>query len=205
MSTTAFQYEAFDAYSPYSKAGPYRAADYWQLPEGEPVELVRGRFMMSPSPNPLHQIVIGSLNHVLRNAEQSAGGLALMAPMDVVLSEDTILQPDLLYIAKDRRDIVQSRIEGPPNLVIEILSPGTERRDRLEKLDLYARYQVPEYWIVDPKLQLFEFLINEKGRYVVMPQCEDYYQSPRLSEIEIRLVPFWQEIDQRFRTHGDIT
>lgn len=153
--------------------------------------------MMSPGPIPLHQIVISSLNHILRKAERSEGGLALMAPMDVVLSEDTILQPDLLYIAKDRRDIVRSRIEGPPDLVIEILSPDTERLDRLEKLDLYARYQVPEYWIVDPKLQLFEFLINENGRFVVMPQSEDHYQSPRLPEIEIFLVPFWQEVGQR--------
>lgn len=197
MSTAPLQYETFDAYSPYCDAGPYRAADYWQLPEGEPVELVRGRLMMSPSPIPLHQIVIVRLSRILEEAERAEGGLALIAPMDVVLSDDTILQPDLLYIAKDRRDIVQDRIEGPPDLVVEILSAGTERRDRLEKLDLYARYQVPEYWIVDPQTQLFEFLINENGRYVVMPQGEGRYQSPRLPEIAIELAPFWQEVDKR--------
>ena len=153
--------------------------------------------MMSPSPIPLHQIVIGRLNRILQKAETADGGLALMAPMDVVLADDTIVQPDLLYIAKDRRDIVQNRIEGPPDLVIEILSPATERCDRLEKLDLYARYQVAEYWIVNPKMQLIEFLINQQGQFVVMSQSGGQYQSPCLPKIEIDLASFWQEVAQR--------
>jgi Uma2 family endonuclease len=196
MSTTPIQYETFNAYSPYVESGPYRAADYWQLPEGTPVELLRGRFMMSPSPIPLHQIVIGRLNRILQKAELADGGLALLAPMDVVLADDTVVQPDLLYIAKDRRIIVQNRIEGPPDLVIEVLSPATERRDRLEKLDLYARYQVAEYWMVDPKMQLFEFLINQQGRFVIMTPNGGQYQSSRLPNIEIDLVSFWQEVNE---------
>ena len=65
MSTTTFHFESFDAFSPFSDVGPYRAADYWQLPEGEPVELIKGRFVVSPSPNVLHQTIIGLL---FRNA-----------------------------------------------------------------------------------------------------------------------------------------
>ena len=61
MSTTAFQFESFEAFSPFSDVGPYRAADYWQLPEGEPVELIKGRFVVSPSPNVLHQTIVGLL------------------------------------------------------------------------------------------------------------------------------------------------
>jgi Uma2 family endonuclease len=196
MSTAPIQYETFDAYSPYVETGPYRAADYRQLPEGEPVELLRGRFMMSPSPIPLHQIVAGRLNRVLQKAEIADGGLALLAPMDVVLADDTVAQPDLLYIAKDWRSIVQNRIEGPPDLIIEILSPATERRDRLEKLDLYARYRVAEYWMVDPKMQLFEFLVNQQGRFVIVTPIGGQYQSSRLSNIEINLASFWQEVNE---------
>jgi Uma2 family endonuclease len=197
MNTIPVQYETFDACSPYDAAGPYRAADYWQLPEGESVELLRGRFMMSPSPIPLHQIVAGRLNRILQKAEIADGGLALLAPMDVVLADDTVVQPDLLYIAQDRRSIVQNCIEGPPDLIIEILSPTTERRDRLEKLDLYARYRVAEYWMVDPQKELFEFLINQQGRFVVMSSSGGRYQSPCLPRIEIDLASFWQEVKDR--------
>ncbi|NOZ39321.1 MAG: Uma2 family endonuclease [Planctomycetes bacterium] len=197
MSTVPLQYESFDAFSPFSDQGPYRAEDYWQLPEGEPCELIQGRFIMSPSPTSRHQTIIVLLSELLLKSARQGGGVALCAPMDVVFSDDTILQPDLLYIAKQRREIVKQRIEGPPDLVIEILSPGTERRDRLAKLDLYARYGVSEYWIVDPASQLFEFLLNEDGRYVVLSQANDEFQSPRLPEVKIQLSVFWKEVTER--------
>ncbi len=199
MSTdlTTFQFEHFEAFSPCSERGPYRAADYWELPEGEPVELIRGRLIMSPSPSTLHQTVIAYLIRVLQRAEDAAGGFMFVSPMDVIFSDDTILQPDLLYIAKDRCGIVGDRINGPPDLVIEILSPGTSRRDRTEKLDLYAKYGVAEYWIVDPASQLFEFLILNQGRYTIMQSANNCYQSSLLPEVEIDLAAFWKAVDRR--------
>src|SRR5439155_1191754 len=72
-------------------------------------------------------------------------------PIDVILSRITVLQPDLVYIERDRLGIVTERaIEGAPTLVVEVLSPSTDARDRGVKLALYARYRVPFYWIVDP-------------------------------------------------------
>jgi len=196
MNTTAFQFESFEAFSPFSDVGPYRAADYWQLPEGAPIELIKGRFVVSPSPIPRHQIVLLLLSeHFLRIA-RSSGGVVLFAPMDVVFSDDTILQPDLLYITQQRRGIIRQRVEGAPDLVIEIIS-GTSRRDRVEKLDLYARFGVGEYWIVDPETQLFEFLINESGRFIVHSSVNDCYHSSRLPEIEIQLADFWREVEER--------
>jgi Uma2 family endonuclease len=196
MSTTAFHFESFTAFSPFSDVGPYRAADYWQLPEGAPYELIRGRFVMSPSPVPRHQIVLMLLTEVFLRIARRSGGIALCAPMDVILSDDTIVQPDLLYVAPQRREIVKRRVEGPPDLVIEIIS-GTTRRDRVEKLDLYARYGVAEYWIIDPEAQVFEFLINECGRFVVHSPAHDRYQSPRRPEVEIQLADFWREVEER--------
>jgi Uma2 family endonuclease len=137
------------------------------------------------------------LSHLFENAEEKSGGLCLLAPMDVVLSADTILQPDLLYIAKDRRGMVQHRVEGAPDLVIEILSPESTRRDRTEKLNLYAKYCVAEYWIVDPESQGFEFLLLEQDRYVVMQPENDRYQSQRYPEVAIDLATFWREVDRR--------
>jgi Uma2 family endonuclease len=194
MSTTTFHFQAFEAFSPFSDLGPYRAADYWQLPEGEPVELIKGRLVVSPSPNFLHQIIVGTLLGRLQSCARKNGGVTIVSPMDVTLSDDTILQPDLLYISKERRSIIKQRVEGPPDLVIEIIS-GTARRDRIEKLDLYAQYQVPEYWIVDPAAQHIDFLVNENGRFVVQSATNDRYQSPRLPEVSIQIAEFWREVD----------
>jgi Uma2 family endonuclease len=196
MSTTTFHYETFEAFSPFVGVGPYRAADYWQLPEGEPIELIKGRLLVSPSPTSPHQTIVVLLVELLSGIARKSGGIVFCAPMDVVLSNDTILQPDVLYVAKERRPIVKRRVEGPPDLVIEVVS-GTDRRDRVEKLDLYARYGVGEYWIVDPESKLIEFLINENGRFVVQSPANDRYQSPRLPEVEIKLSTFWREVDER--------
>lgn len=196
MSTTTFHFQPFEAFSPFSDIGPYRAADYWQLPEGEPVELIKGRLVVSPSPNFLHQVIVTAFVKVLHMAALKTGSVAICAPMDVVFSDNTILQPDLLYVSKARRRIIKDRVEGPPDLVIEIIS-GTARRDRIEKLDLYAQYRVPEYWIVDPASKHIEFLVNEDGRFVVQSALNDSYQSPRLPEVSIQLAEFWREVDQQ--------
>jgi Uma2 family endonuclease len=114
--------------------------------------------------------------------------------MDVILSDDTILQPDLLYVAHTRRDIIRQRVYGPPDLVVEIIS-ASARRDRVEKLDLYAKHGVAEYWIIDPQSQHIEFLLNEGGKFVVQSPAQDRYQSPRLPEVELNIAEFWREVD----------
>lgn len=197
MSTDTPQFETFTGFTPYSTVGPYRAEDYWNLPEGEPVELMRGRFVMSPSPTPLHQILSGYLYEIFRTAAQKSGSLVMYSPMDVVFSDDTILQPDLLYISKDRTHIVKDRVEGAPDLIIEILSPSTGLRDKTEKLDLYAKYGVSEYWIVDPATRAFDFLILDQGRYAIAQQPDNRYQSSKLPEVEIDLAAFWAEVERR--------
>lgn len=198
MSIGSPQYEEFTGFTPCSSIGPYRAADYEQLEEGAPYELIRGRLIMSPSPTSLHQVILSCLDRTFAKFEGTSRGLSLIAPMDVVFSEDTILQPDLLYVSEDRKAIVKEHVMGPPNLVVEILSPATGRRDKTEKLDLYAKFGVPEYWIVDPATQHIEFLLlGSEGKYVVEQQPDDQYRSPKLPEIEINLAAFWAEIDRR--------
>jgi len=98
---------------------------------------------------------------------------------------------------KDRRQIVKERVEGPPDLAIEILSAKNAWRDRVDKLNLYAEYGVAEYWIVDPQEQQFDFLINRKGRFEVQPQQDDRYQSPRLAELSLDLAAFWAEVKRQ--------
>jgi Uma2 family endonuclease len=124
-------------------------------------------------------------------------GRALIGPIDVVLNDHSILQPDLLYVRKERRSIIQQRVMGPPDLLVEILSPHNSRRDRVDKLGIYAEYGVAEYWIVDPVERQFDFLINRGGKYEVQPQQDDHYASPICPELEINLVDFWQSVDEQ--------
>lgn len=200
MSIGTPQYESLSGFSPPPTMGPYRAADYLVLPEGEPVELIRGRLVEFTTPFFLHQTASALLSCSLLDAARKGGGFACASPVDVVLADHTIVQPDLVYIAKERRDIVGDRINGAPDLVIEILSSSHARRDRVDKLNLYAEFGVAEYWIVDPAERQFDFLLrNEQGRFEVQSQHENRYQSPRLEELSLQLVDFWAEVDRHIK------
>lgn len=196
MSLDTPQFEPLPGFSPPSTPGPYSADDYWRLPEGAPVELIQGRFIKSSSRTTFHQTVSALLSEYLLRVIRRTGGRAAAAPVDVALAKDSIVQPDLFYVARERRSIVRERVEGPPDLVIEIVSPNDARRDRVHKLNLYAEHGVAEYWIVDPAAQQFDFFINNNGRYEAQPQRDDRYQSPRLSELSINLADFWAEVDR---------
>jgi len=127
--------------------------DYAALPDdGRRYELHRGELSLTPAPGTRHQRTVVAFT--LRLAEYVRSrqiGEVLVAPTDCILSDTTVVQPDLLYVATDRQSIVSERgIEGAPTLVVEILSPATERVDRERKLALYAEHGVPYYWIADP-------------------------------------------------------
>lgn len=179
-----------------STLGPHRAADYWKLPEGEPVELIKGNLVMSPAPNPQHQVISMLLSEIVLRASRSGGGFGVASPIDVVLSDDTVLQPDLIYVSRQRRSIVGKRVDGPPDLAIEIISQSNAVRDRTHKMALYAEYGVAEYWIVDPTEKHIEFLLLQDGHYRVETLQSSVYTSPRLPELTIDLAPFWAEVER---------
>ncbi len=122
----------------HRRLGPYRRNDHADLPDEPRCELIYGRFYLSPSPTPFHQYVALRLGRLLDDVAERTGGLALLAPVDVHLAQHSVVQPDLLYISADRSEIIQDRIEGAPDLVVEILSPSTASRDQVHKLNLYA-------------------------------------------------------------------
>ena len=140
----------------------YTYDDYAQLPEGAPYELIRGELVMSPSPSTYHQRLLLRLGRAFLNfVEEHETGEVLIAPMDVYLAEDTTVQPDLLYIAEDRHDIIgEQKIEGAPDLVVEIFSPSTTHRDVGVKKRLYEEHGVREYWTIDPDTQAVEVHVN---------------------------------------------
>ena len=127
----------------HRKLGPYRRADHAALPDEPRCELIFGRFYLSPSPVPLHQFLVTRIWRTLDDLAERTGGLALVAPMDVHLADHSVVQPDILYISPARRRILQTWIEGAPDLVVEILSTSTASRDQIHKLSLYAQSGIP--------------------------------------------------------------
>jgi Uma2 family endonuclease len=183
--------------APYSDLGPYRRRDFEALPDEPRCELIFGRFFVSPSPTILHQIAALLLWQHLDRISRTGGGLALAAPLDVHLADHSVVQPDGIYISAARRSIAQLWVEGAPDLLIEVLSPGTARRDRGEKLALYASTGIREYWIVDAVERQIEFLANEDGRFVVVVPEGEEYRSGVLPEIHLNLPAFWREVEER--------
>ncbi len=115
---------------------------------------------MSPAPSPKHQEIIANLYGYLWDyLKKHAIGKVFFAPIDVILSENlaTPVQPDLLFIAKDRLGIVKEKfIDGAPDLIVEVLSPGNPTHDRQIKYQVYAQAGVREYWLIDPESQTIE-------------------------------------------------
>jgi len=125
---------------------------------------------MVPSPSVQHQRISGNLGALLRHFVLEMGwGKFFYAPLDVVFSESTVVQPDILFISHECQGIInEQNISGAPDLVIEILSPATEERERGIKLQLYCRYDVQECWLVDPEERTVEVLALSPQGYQVL-------------------------------------
>ena len=142
--------------------------DYCALPDdGKRHEILDGELYMTPSPGVAHQRVAGNLFVALRTFVTGRKiGEVFIAPVDVILEATSVVVPDLLFVGRDRAGIVTDRgIEGAPDLIVEILSPGTERRDRVEKAPLFARHGVTHYWLVDPDARALEAYELAQGGY----------------------------------------
>jgi Uma2 family endonuclease len=145
--------------------------DYEVLPnDGRRYEIHDGELSVTAAPTPQHQLIsINLLRVLLRHVPSVAPGLLLAAPLDVILSDATIVQPDLVYLAPDRIARISRRgIEGPPTLAVEILSPSTRTIDRVTKRQLYARHGVPYLWLADPDTRAVEALGLRGDRYVLV-------------------------------------
>ena len=140
--------------------------DYLLLPKDKRYEIIEGDLYMVPSPFTKHQMISINLSHILwKFVRQKGSGEILNAPCNVVLSEYDIVQPDILFISKERSNIItEKNIQGTPDLIIEILSRSRKHIDKNLKHRLYARSGVKEYWIVDPDKETIEvFILGAEG------------------------------------------
>ena len=139
--------------------------DYKNTPEDERYELIDGELIMAAAPKEAHQRVDMRLGtKFFIHVETNDLGAVYSAPFDVYLSDTIVIQPDLLFVSKERLDIItEANVQGAPDLVVEILSPSTASLDWNRKRELYAEYGVKEYWIVAPEVRLVWLLLPRDG------------------------------------------
>src|SRR5215212_3349873 len=143
--------------------------DFVQFPDdGKRHELIDGEHYVTPSPNTKHQDILGNLFGLIWTHVQSHPvGRAFLAPFDVVFSDFDVVEPDLLYISRERLDgvLTKAHVRGAPDLVVEIASPSTRRRDETIKRRLYERFGVLEYWVIDTDLDAIKVFRRVGERY----------------------------------------
>lgn len=147
---------------------PFTYAEYRLLPaDGRVWELIDGDFHVNPAPASFHQVVSRRLQFALMAQLEVPGtGDVFNAPTDLILSDTSVVQPDLVVFAAEKRGMVTARgIEGVPDLVVEILSPSNRLYDQVLKRGLYERHRVPTYWLVDPSLCMVDVFQLTDGAY----------------------------------------
>jgi Uma2 family endonuclease len=175
--------------------------DFLLFPDdGQRHELIDGEHYVTPSPNTKHQQVLGNLYFLMRSyLESHPVGRVFFAPFDVVFSRFDVVEPDLLYMTHERAAeiLTAAHTEGAPDLVIEIGSPATRKRDETIKRRLYERSRVSEYWVVDPELDVVRIYRRAGDRFnratELTAENDDVLSTPLLSGLEMPLKVIFRE------------
>lgn len=142
-----------------AEAGLRTVADYMQMPDDGPrYELIEGELLMAPAPNRYHQTISFNLTLILGNyVRKNRLGNIYVAPFDIIFDEHNVLQPDIIYFSRSRASaLTKAGASGAPDMAIEIVSPGAEKRDRVLKRKIFARSGVEELWLILPERRRIE-------------------------------------------------
>ncbi len=181
----------------FPRQGQWTAGDYFALPDSNRiVELVKGELIMAPPPSIDHQRISSVLYRLLYNfVADNKLGEVLYAPLAVQLGDDHYREPDIIFVRQENRDrIKELYIDGPPDWVAEVISPGTRKADEVDKLKEYAQAGIPEYWLVDPDHRTIRVYALHGGDTYILAGTYTEGQTAR-SET---LVGFEVAIDQIF-------
>ena len=165
--------------------------DYLNLPESDDrYELIDGELYMAPTPIPEHQLFLYFLAKEIEEfTTRYRLGRVIIAPQDVILSDDIVVQPDIMFVSNERLHIINwgHNVHGSPDLVVEVLSPSTERFDRTVKRERYAKFGVREYWIADIVRKTIEVNVSDGERFAVAGVYGEgnELESPLLPELKI--------------------
>ncbi|OFV92894.1 MAG: hypothetical protein A3G76_10350 [Acidobacteria bacterium RIFCSPLOWO2_12_FULL_65_11] len=168
--------------------------DFLNFPDdGKRHEIIDGEHYVTPSPSTKHQRVSMNVTLALGNhVKRHATGEVFAAPFDVVFSSFDVVEPDLLYISRERREVLTNKhVRGSPDLVVEILSPGTRKTDEVTKRKLYERFGVKEYWVVDPELDAIKVYRRDNGPFArsaeLTAEAGDVLTTPLLPDFSVSL------------------
>jgi Uma2 family endonuclease len=154
--------------------------------DGKRYEIIHGELFEMPSPTFEHSTAIINLIALCLPVVTSLGGLIRTAPLDVFMKGANPVQPDIVILLPDRLHLIRSRgIEGPPNVVMEVLSPWNSGHDRVRKRVLYAGAGVDEYWLISPEAAIIEVLVREGNAFRLFSRAgaEEPIRSKILSEL----------------------
>jgi Uma2 family endonuclease len=164
------------------------AEAFFELPETtQSIHLIDGEIIDMGTPTPAHQDIVLSLGILLRPRAKALGGRVFVAPLEVYLDEYNVPQPDIAVILPNSRcEVTPKRLVGAPDVVVEVLSPGSVRMDRKIKFELYERHGVREYWLVDPAEALIEVSVMHDARLQRhgVYGNDETFTSPLLGEID---------------------
>ena len=175
---------------------PWTYERYCAIPDdGYRYEVIWGELYVVPSPNEPHQYLLTELVSIFHPfAKQYDLGKVYIAPFDVLLFVGAVVQPDMLFVRKERLNIVTgANVRGAPDLVVELLSPSTAARDRGKKADAYAAAGVPHYWIFSPTAHTLEvYELGENGYALIERLTESDTFTPALFPgLSIQLADLW--------------
>jgi Uma2 family endonuclease len=169
----------------------YTYEDYLKTPDDERYELIEGELVMTPSPIPKHQRILRELEfEIIKFVKANDLGEVFYAPCDVYLDNENVVQPDILFISKERLNIIgEKNIQGAPDLAIEIISESTAYRDLVQKKKLYAKFGVKEYWIVLPEEKSIEIYSLKDNTYMLHKTYgkDETIESPYLRNLKVGL------------------
>lgn len=153
----------------------YTYQDYAKLLEGSPYQLIGGDLVMVPAPTPYHQRISRNIELLLiQNVMKNDLGEVLHSPIDVYFSEQDTFQPDIILVLKGRLNIIgETKIEGAPDLIIEILSPSSAYYDLGSKYKVYEKAGVKEYWLIHPDRKAIEVFENKEGKFELIQAVDE--------------------------------
>ena len=167
--------------------------DYLDLPESDDrYELIDGELYMAPTPIPEHQIFVYYLAKVIEEfVTRHRLGRMIISPQDVILADNIVVQPDIMFVSNERLHIIKwgQYVQGASDLVVEVLSPSTERFDRTVKRERYARFGVREYWIADIVGRTIEVNVLNGDKFAVAGVYGegDTFDAPLLPGLKINV------------------
>ncbi|MTI94332.1 MAG: DNA-binding protein [Firmicutes bacterium] len=172
--------------------------DYLQLPDepGIRYEVLNGQLIKDPSPSFTHQWTVARLCTALDSyfVRTDPGGALVFSPLDVTFGESNVVQPDILYVAASQQHIIKNtRVNGAPTLVVEVISPASRRRDRVVKMQVYQRAGVENYWLVDPEKQIMDCFRLRGGTFVNVASArgDETLTHPNYPGLSIDLQELW--------------